>query len=362
RSMDLTQKIINQYLVLIYPEPIVIKFLRKSLTLLDNIRLPSLFNYIEEILPEFNLSLLINGSGIKIIIHLQKNKLKSGKSHLTINLLTPDDLGININNSNLKNILISIQQKLKTENVYYINQNDVLSYITDFFELLVSVKKENILFLLQKALFGYRSFENHWNMIPRPKIYNTFVRFVMRLFGYNLNLKKISHWAIPELIFNYIDFYFGLNSRIVIMITDIKRNKTGKKSQINNFNSKCDCIFIMEFEESTLKKIIPIKKEEIFSGKVNSLYSLKEKISENYGTPFAVILFDKLLLENFIKNFIFGHSKLSFFPRFKTLRMLKDERLFMISPEFPFFKLIKKKRTMALIKLLLPILIDKHEF
>ncbi|MFW9882246.1 MAG: hypothetical protein ACFFG0_54990, partial [Candidatus Thorarchaeota archaeon] len=99
------------------------------------------------------------------------------------------------------------------------------------------------------------------------------------------------------------------------MITDIKRNKYRKVSQDNNFNTICDYILIMEFEESTLKNIIPINKEEVFSSNVNSLSILSKKISENYGTPSAVILFDKYLLQNFIKNFIFGHSKLSFFPQ-----------------------------------------------
>jgi len=146
------------------------------------------------------------------------------------------------------------------------------------------------------------------------------------------------------------------------MITDLKRYKNGKGSRENLLKNTCEYIFLLEFEESTLKKIIMINKEKVFSGTNNSFYSIKERISENYGTPSAIILFDKFLLRNFIKNFIFGHSKLSFFPRFKTIKMLKNEKFFTIYPEFPFFTLIKKKRTMALIKLLLPILIDKHEF
>ncbi|MFW9882247.1 MAG: hypothetical protein ACFFG0_54995 [Candidatus Thorarchaeota archaeon] len=208
RSMNLLQQIINQDLILIYPEPLVINFLRKSLALLDKIQLKSLFKFIEELLPEFNFSLLINSNDTKIIIHLQKEKLKSGKSHLTIKILSPVDLDININDSDVKNDLILIQKNLETEHVYYISLNNVTSYISDFFELIVPLKKDNIQFLLQKALFGYRSFEKHWDMIPRPKIYNTFFRFLIRLFRYNINLKKVSHWAIPELIFNYIDFYF----------------------------------------------------------------------------------------------------------------------------------------------------------
>ncbi len=362
RFMDLLQKIINQNLVLIYPEPIIIKFLRNSFLLLDNTQLQNLFKNIEEIFPEFNLSLFINGSGIKVIIHLQKQITKLGKSNLTFNLLTPDEVGIDLNNSSIKDNLKLIQMKLKTENSYYIKQNDIISFISDLLELTVPLKKDNIQFLIQKALFGYRSFETHWDMVPRPRIYNTLIRFIIRLFGYNYNLKKLSHWAIPDLIFNYIDFYIGLNSRILFIITDQEKNKSGKKMQYKSHKDSLNHIFLLNFEESTLKNMIKIEKDELFSTKYNSIDSIKEKVAEKFGYISSVIVFDKVLLQNIIKFFIFGHSKFSLLPRFKTLKMLKNERYFKIHPEFPFYKLIKKKRTLALIKLLLPILIDKHEF
>ena len=188
------------------------------------------------------------------------------------------------------------------------------------------------------------------------------VRFIIRLFGFNLNLKKLSHWAIPEVIFNYIDFYVGLNSRILFIITDIKKTKNVRFSPKTIFKNTCKYTFLLEFEESTLKKIITINKEELFSGTYNSLNSIKEKIIEKFGSPSAVIVFDEFLLQSIIKNFIFRHSKLAFFPRFKTLKMLKNEMYFTILPEFPPYTLIKKKKTTSLVKLLLPILIDKHEF
>ena len=124
----------------------------------------------------------------------------------------------------------------------------------------------------------------------------------------------------------------------------------------------CKHTFILEFEESTLAKISAINKEELFSNNFDSVYSIKEKITKKYGPLSAVIIVDKFLLKNILKNFIFEHSKFSFFPRFKTLKLLRNERYFTIFPEFPFYKLIKKKKSISLLKLLLPILIDKHEF
>ena len=359
---DLIQKLINKDLILIYPEPLIIRFLKNSFNLLNNIPLQSLFLFIEEVLPEFNLSLLINGSGIKVIIHLQKSILKSGKSKLTIRFLTPDEIGLKLSNSSIKDNLFLIQKELNTESTYYINQNDILSFTSDFIGLGIPLKKDNVLFLLQKALFAYRSFENRWSMVPRPKIYNNLVRFTLRLFGFNFNLKKLSHWAIPDLIFNYIDFCVGLNSRILFIITDQEKNKDRKSSPGSIFKDSCKHSFLLEIVNSTLENMMTINKEELFSGSNNSISSIKKKVAEKYGTPTSIIVSDKLLLQNFIKNFIVNHSKLSIFPRFKTLKMLKNEKYLSIYPEFPIYKLIKKKRAITFVKLLLPVLIDKFEF
>ncbi|MFX0039287.1 MAG: hypothetical protein ACFFCY_08250 [Promethearchaeota archaeon] len=360
--IDLIQKIISQELILIYPEPIVINFLRTFIILLDKIQLKSLFKIIEDLFPEFNLSFLLNEIGLEVIIHLQKQKSKFGKSNLIIEFLTPEDLGIKLNKSKVKDSLTLIQKKLNTEKTYHINQNDIITILSDLLELLVPLNKKNLLFLLQKVLFGYRSFDNHWDMVPRPKIYNTLIRFIFRLFGFNLNLKKLSHWAIPDLIFNYLDFYLGVNSRVLFIITDQEKIKNGRENRNNIFKDSCNYIFLLEFEESTLKCMRTLDKEVLFSSKSNSLYSIKEHVVNKIGYISCVLVFDKLLVQNIIKFFIFRHSKFSFFPRFKTLEMFKNEKFFQIHPEFPFYKLIKKRRAIALMKLLLPIIIDKYEF
>jgi len=363
RIMNLIHKILEKDLFLIYPEPIIFHFLKSVVKLLNKIQLSNLFKFIEEILPEFNISLLIDGNTTKLIALLQKKFLNSGKSDLTLKFLSPEELGINLNDSDIKNNLSIIQEKLKTEKVYYLNQNDIISFISDLFELLIPITKENLKFLFQKALFGYRSFEKHWDMVPRPTIYNNLVRFLIRLIGFNLNLKKISHWAIPEVIFNYIDFYFGLNSKILLIISDLNRAKKIKGSQYNILKNSCVYTILLEFEDSRLENIRVINKEKLFSDiNSNSLSSIRRASKEKYGSPSVIIILDKFLLQSIVKNFIFNHSKFSFIPKFKTLKLLKNEKYFKMYPEFPFYKLIKKKRSISLLKLSLPIIIDKFEF
>ncbi|MFX0104161.1 MAG: hypothetical protein ACFE75_01565, partial [Candidatus Hodarchaeota archaeon] len=215
RILDLIQKLFEKDLFLIYPKPTIFNFLRGSLALLNQVQLKSLFKNIEELLPEFNTFILIDGDRIKIVVNLQKVLSKYGKSNISLKILNLDDLNINLDNLNTKDTLKVIQKKLNTKNGYYFYQKDIISIISDLFEQVIPLKKKNIQFLLQKILLGYRSFENYWSMVPRPSLYNNFVRFIIRLFGFNLNLKKLSHWAIPDLIFDYIDFYLGLNSKIL---------------------------------------------------------------------------------------------------------------------------------------------------
>ena len=363
RIMTLIQKFFEQDLFLIYPEPTIFKFLRESIKLLNKIQIQSLFKFIEEVLPEFNTSLLIDGSNIKVIVYLQKKILKPSKSELSLKFFTPDELGINVNNLDIKDNLSIIQKKLKTENTYYLNQNDIISFASEIFELAIPLKKDKLQFLFQRALFGYRSFENHWDMVPRPIIYNGFIRFILRLFGFNLNLKKLSHWAIPDVIISYIDFYFGLNSKVLFIISDHKKNKKVKVPQDSLLKNTCEHAFLLEFEKSTLEKIKGINKEELFSGTYYiPLNSIKEIMSKKFGFLSAIVIFDKFLLQNIVKNFIFGHSKSLFFPRLKTLKMLKNKKYLTIYPEFPPYKLLNKKGTVSLLKLIIPILIDKHEF
>ncbi len=363
RTMDLLQNLLEQDLILIYPEPIVIHFIKNSISLLNEIRFHNLFQFIEENLPEFHFSILIDGKNTKIIALVQNTISKSGKSELRLNFFTPTELGINADDSDIKNTLNLLQDKLHTEKSYYLKQNDILNFLSNLFELLIPLKKENLKFLFQKTLFGYRSFENHWDMVPRPTIYNTLVRFLIRLLGFNLNFKKISHWAIPEAISTTFDFFFGLNSKILLIVTDQDRIKKIKASKDYVIKNTCLHTFLLEFEDSTLERITNIDKDSLFLNiNSNSLSSIRKASIEMFGAPSAIIILDKILIQEIVKNFGFNHSKFSLIPKFKTLKLLKNEKYFAIFPEFPFYSLIKKKRPLSLLKLFLPIMIDKFEF
>ncbi|MHA1986276.1 MAG: hypothetical protein ACW98D_06540 [Promethearchaeota archaeon] len=363
-GFELIQKLFEQELFIVYPEPNLFRYLKELIIFLDGRRLSSLFRFIYDLLPEFNIAFILGAKNLPIVLHLQKLEVsKSDTSYLRLKLLIPEEIGISNDISDKNEILSLVQQHLKTDKAYYLNQNNIFSLLTEIINLPVKVRGENLNLLIQKILFGIRSFENLWYLIPRPVVYNTLLRFFLRLFGFNLNLRKLSHWAIPELISNIIGNNFGLNSKILFIISDIANFNKLNFSDLKYLEKAAKHLFIVEIENNTIDQIYSVRKEDfIIEKEIESLESIRLKFSEKYGYLSNIIILDKLLLQSLIKNFVFEHSKIAPRSKIKILKMLKKPRFFYIFPEIPPYRLIKKKGIISLIKLLLPIIIDKHEF
>ncbi len=358
--LDLIHTIFEQKIFYIYPEPNIYKFLKKLILSLNGIKLNNLFEFLEENLAPFNVSIILNSE--KLILILKIQKIKSG-SDLTFKLYTPRNLGINVNGISKKRLMNLIKIKLKAEKVYFFNQKHLISLLSYIFELEFPLKIENLKFILQKVLFGFRSFENHWDMVPQPKIYNPLRRFLIRLFGINLNLKKISHWAIPELIYSSINSNFGLNSKSLLILTNISKYKNGKLRELDSLNKAFRNALLIEIENSRIIKIISIKRNELFiNGTPNNLQTIKLQISEKFGFISSVIKIDSLLINEIINKSVSTFSKFKPFSKLKVIKMFKNKNLFSIYPEIPPYKLMMGKRIKSLTKLILRVFIDKHEF
>jgi len=364
KAFDLIQTLFEQDLFIIYPEPNLFRYLKESIEFLNGNQFSSLFRLIYALLPEFNIAFIFGAPDLMVILHLQKIEVsKSETPFLRIKLITPNELGISTEDINKNEMVELVQQHLQTEKTYYLNQVDIISLLTELINFPVKLKEENLKLLFQKILFGFRSFENHWHLNPKPIIYNNLLRFFIRLFGFNINLRKISHWAVPEFIFNIIRNNLGLNSKILLIISDISKFKKLNLSNFKYLEKAARYLFVIEIENNTLVQIHLVKKEDLIIEKeIESLESIRLRFSEKYGYLSNIIILDKLLLQSLIKNFMFEHSKIAPRSKIRTLKMFKKQKFFYMFPELPPYKLIKKKGPISLIKLLLPIIIDKHEF
>ncbi|MHA2182717.1 MAG: hypothetical protein ACXAAH_14955, partial [Promethearchaeota archaeon] len=122
-GFELIQKLIEQDLFIIYPEPNIVRQLKELINFLNGKRLSSLFNLIYTILPEFNIAFIFGSETLRIILHLQKLEVsKTETAYLRLKLIIPDELGISTDISDKEEILRLVQQQLKTDKVYYLNQ------------------------------------------------------------------------------------------------------------------------------------------------------------------------------------------------------------------------------------------------
>ncbi|MFX1279639.1 MAG: hypothetical protein ACFFA3_09490 [Promethearchaeota archaeon] len=364
RFLDLVQKLIGQDLFIIYPEPKIFKFFKEIINFLNGHKFSNFFKILFSILPEFNISFIISSTEQKIILHLQKILIsKSEKPYLRLKLLFLEDLGINIEGLREKRIIELVNNQLKTDRSYFLYQNDILSLLTDISNLPINIKKENMLLLLQKILFGYRSYETHWLTKPKPTIYNNFLRFLLRLIGFNVNLRKLSHWGISEFLSTLFDSWFGLNFKILLILTDIRKSKKLNLKNFKYLEAVTDYILLFEIENKALTNIISIDKENLFNKQeLGNLESIRNRISQEHGYLSGITIIDKQLIQNLVKEFIFNHFKYSPRSKLRTLKKLRKQEFFYLFPELPIYRILRKKGSISLLKLILPIMIDKHEF
>ncbi|MFX0179325.1 MAG: hypothetical protein ACFE78_03995 [Candidatus Hodarchaeota archaeon] len=350
RFVDLIQKLINENLIYILPEPNIYRFLKDFFKILDNLKLSKLFRIIENLISNFAAVFVFYSRRLNIITEISKRNSKLNESKISINLRTTKDLELELKQDLSNNSLLLIQKKLNSKSVVSLNQDLLISFFLDLFDLEIPIKKENFKLILQKFIYGIRSFEIHWNIVPRPRIYNALIRFLVRFLGININFKKLSHWTIPDMFFNLIDTYFGLNSNILLII--VNKNRIFTKTSL-----------LIIIENSSLRKIIPIDNPEIITdNKIDSLDLIRNSILEKFGINPIIVKVDKSLIQMVISVLIFKFYKIKPLSFLKILKMIKKEEYFQIYPRLPPYQLIKKKRTISLLKLFLSIIIDKHEF
>lgn len=362
RCSILLQKLFQEDLFYIHPEPHIFQFIKSCLILLNGIQLSSFFQFFYDLLPTFNLSCIIKSDKTDLILKFKKISSGHNQSDIFFDLFTSKDLGV-AESESVENKMRIVREKLMTDVIYYLNQDDLVAIMANLFELQVPLVKDNFQLFLQKILFGYRNFDNLWCMTPRPKVYNNLARLILKTFGINLNLKKVSHWAIPELILNTFGSYFGLNAKLLVICTDLSKFKDINLKNSNYVKLAYKFSLILEFENDSLVKILPVKIDDILNEySQTSLELMRSKISEKFGYLSAIITIDMSLLRGFIDNFFFKLSKFNPIAKMKVLRMFKKKHFFNMYPELPIYRLLMDHGVYSLFKIVLPIFIDKHEF
>ncbi len=360
---EFVQKSFENKLFYIYPEPNAYSFIINIMHLMKGISLKNICKNIYELLPISRFALAIGSQKSYWIIKLQKQAEGDLNSSFSIEINFLEDMIKNPSELPIKEILRIIRTRTKYETVIYLNETDLIHLVSEAVEIELINNAEKAQLILQKALYGYRSFEKKWYISPKPIVYNTLVRFLIRTSGINLNLKNLSHWAIPDLLYTSFNAQFGLHSKLLLIITDLHKFRNLNLKDIDYLKSGVKFVYLLEIENGTLIRILPLKFNEIVSSSEKaSLKLIQEHVSNQYGYISAVINVDKFLLSEYVKNFLWKISSINLIKKLLVFRLIRKPYYFDMYPELPSYKLMKETNIFKLLKLMLPIIIDKHEF
>ncbi len=343
--------LINKNMLYIYPEPSFMTFLKRLVRYLNFIDSSKIFTSIFEVLPEFNSGIILAQENLFLLILIRKLT-----SNINIKLLDLEGFNYDFNEINKKTFLKKITKKFKLKSSYYFNFQQLLHFLNDLIESDFPLEQGRFSLLLQKLLYAYKSYEINWYSYPRPIIYNFFIKFFSRLVGYNVNLKKLSYWAIPELICNIHNSLWGLSNKLIIIFTNLESSNKGKSNEQVFLKDSISNAYLIEIFNGKLKKISLLDKSDIISdNQLNSLSNIRNILSSKFGYISSVISIDKSLIKSIIQNFLLNLNRFNPFAKLITIRKFQNQNYFNIYPKNTLVQNLK-------IRNLLPILIDKYEF
>ncbi|MEJ2296105.1 MAG: hypothetical protein P8Y23_15220, partial [Candidatus Lokiarchaeota archaeon] len=303
---DLIQKLVKEELVIIYPEPNILNFLKSMFLLIGNIKLSDIIREALNIVPEFNQSLVFHSTKSDFTFYFQKSN-----SHSTPHLeLALSELNLDQNPLSYRFNKKSFKDQNASEFII-LHFEPLIEYLLEVSELDFPSDKEKLKLLLQKTLYTFTCIGTHWNITPRPKIYNTLIRYLIRIIGFNFNLKHISYWAIPDFIYYFADTYLGLNYKMLFLLTDHDEPKR---------------LISLTFQNGVPIEISVFNDES--EKEIKSLSSLWTNLTRKYGFHAILLKIDIELVRKFIDTFLFNFNKIGLFSLLSIMKMIKKSKYF----------------------------------
>ncbi|MGM0470120.1 MAG: hypothetical protein ACQERB_15075, partial [Promethearchaeati archaeon] len=214
---SIIEKIIRNQLFFIFPKTNVINFFEELTQISDHNFLSNGFKFIKQILPPFNYAFLIRSGKSSFILRIENKEKKSSENKLDLQIFPAELFNIDFSGDNEIDLLKSLYLQLKVDFIFLFELKHILTLLSNIFELQHPIGLDKIKLLFQKFLFGLRSYETYWFKYPKPISYNPILRYFLKLLGFNIYLKKLSHWEIPEFLFSLFYNRLGLKNRILIL-------------------------------------------------------------------------------------------------------------------------------------------------
>lgn len=210
----------------------------------------------------------------------------------------------------------------------------------------------------QRTLQLFKDYGERWVTFPAPLATNNLFRFLTRLLGFNLNLRKLSYWYIPHAFTN-----------ILVEATG------GKGAILCLYRAEANVLgFLITIENATITRMEPINADLLASIRDRVLDS--NHVPENttkifhlacqtYSNISNVLLFnDKFFDVLFCKlptSFLYIRP-LKVFAASSALKQLTDSRNFYIYPETVEYHYLRKLSGFKLLGWISRLFFDRHEF
>lgn len=363
KILNIIEKLFENHLFFIYPKPTIMNFFEELLKVSQKKTFISdTLEFVKDILPKFNIAIIISAPESSFIVKIINDGANDSKYKLNLHILSTEGFNIDYDTLNEEEILKSLFLELDVEYIFHIEQKHIIKMLTDLFELQYPIDFGKIKLLFEKLLYGFRTYQTHWFKYPKPLTYKPLLRWFIRLFGISFNLKKLSHWEIPEFFFSLFNMNFGLKNRIILIFTDLNQHKDVNIKKIENpIELGFTQAILIGTDDRKLINIIPISKK-VKKVKNLDLREIRKKLMEDYGYIDLILSIDKSLLSEIVDNFILKFNNFNIISKIKTIKKLKKEYYMNVYPETPEFRFIKNSGTISFITTILPILIDKHLF
>ena len=179
--INIVQKAIDDNLLIIYPNPLVFKFINQLFKILA-INLSKMTEEVANLIKRMDLALIFAEKDMSFLSHIYKKK----DGAINVELL---DISKEVNYINSD----ELSKSFKYDTIAYLNLKSVVNFFLDIIEYEIPIGKKELKLIVQKLLYGIRSIELEWSISPKPKLYNVLKRWLLRLMGFNLNLRKLSH-------------------------------------------------------------------------------------------------------------------------------------------------------------------------
>ncbi|QEE14666.1 hypothetical protein DSAG12_00479 [Promethearchaeum syntrophicum] len=373
--LDVIVKNRNQQLLLCYPPSPVFDFLSNFHDYFGNFSYFDLMKAFRRYLPKSKMTVTFrlkeDSAFLPYFINISQSRIS-----IQFNPV-PDHIFSKISSNNTEETILKFLKKDCNTKLNFIFQlKDIKELIFEVIQSQFPIQKDRLILIEEKFLNFYRNIGNPWNMSPKPYIYNNNIRFWIYFLGFYINPRKLSFWSIPTLLHSILCMFFNLSGDILLLTGKKLPNlvDTQKMDKIYGFNVSMNDGVIKKIEyilDEKLQNIIGsiknnnLERSKGENNKKSILSQIRTEFSDKITFVSSIVWVSDGMISKLFKILLIDFHQLNRFSGRKLvniIQLFRKNQNFLVFPENPLYKRVKKQNSLQFLKSLTPIFTDLHEF